>query len=82
MRKTLDDPMWVVGCIDHAGEIRARVCEPFGSSMHGEAESKGKRWRWNLWAQDWGPVLGCSQLTEEELFLVSDWLEKKGHKQA
>lgn len=78
-----DEPMWVVGCIDSYGEIRARVVKGGQSMTHTPSESKGKRWRWNIWGQEYhatrNPTL--DRLSGEETGLVSDWLERHGHKE-
>lgn len=75
--------MWVVGCIDSYGEIRARVVKGGASMTHAPSESKGKRWRWNIWGQEYhatrNPTL--DSLSKEELDLVSDWLVRHGHKE-
>lgn len=77
-----DDPMWVVGCIDSHGAIIARCVAGHQSVTHTPAESKGKRWRWNIWGQEYhctrNPTL--DRLSEEEYFQVTDWLERKGYK--
>jgi hypothetical protein len=77
---TNDDPMWVIGCIDSYGAIVGRAATSVENIMHGAAESKGKRWRWNIWGQDWCDTRNHDQLTDEEFLLVVDWLERKGYK--
>lgn len=73
------DSMWVVGCIDHAGAITARAAVGL-DSMHRRAESRGKRWRWCIWTQEFCAVRpGMGELTEEEIFIVMDWLVKNGY---
>lgn len=74
-----DDPMWVIGCIDAYGAIRARAVPSMGRIMHGPEESMGKRWRWNIWGQDWCATKTQDQLTDEELQIVKDWLVRRGH---
>jgi hypothetical protein len=78
-----DEPMWVVGCIDAYGSVRARVVPGDGDVMHRPDESKGKRWRFNIWANEFhatrNPTL--DHLTDEEYQIVSDWLIKHGHKE-
>lgn len=78
----VDDPMWVVGCIDSYGAITARVVTGNQSILHTVDESKGKRWRWNIWGQEFhstrNPTL--DRLSDEEFFIVEDWLVKHGHK--
>jgi hypothetical protein len=80
----VDDPMWVIGSIDHAGAIHARHAGSNGRVMHGLDESKGKRWRWNIWAQEYVATRNASheRLSHEECTIVDDWLEKKGYKKA
>lgn len=77
------DPMWVVGCIDSYGGITARPVSSDGDVMHTKSESKGRRWRWNIWGQEFhctrNPTL--NRLSDEEYEIVSDWLIKKGYKQ-
>lgn len=77
-----DDPMWVIGCIDSYGAITARAARGRDNIMHTPNESKGKRWRWCIWSQEYhatrNPTL--DDLSEEELFAVSDWLERNGYK--
>lgn len=77
-----DDPMWVVGSIDSYGAIHARVAKSGGSVMHTKAESNGKRWRWNIWGQEFhatrAPTL--DKLSDEEWTTVEDWLLRKGLK--
>lgn len=49
---------------------------------HLPSESKGRRWRWNIWGQEYhatrNPTL--DRLSKEEMDLVSDWLVRHGHK--
>lgn len=77
-----DDPMWVIGCIEHNGAITARIVNGRGRVMHGPEESKGKRWRWNIWGQEYTATRNPSndRLSEEELAIVDNWLEEKGLK--
>lgn len=72
----IDDPMWVIGCIDSNGAIRARHANFKGNIMHGSDESCGKRWRWNIWGQDFHAtrLRQLNELTAEESFLIIDWL--------
>ncbi len=78
-----DEPMWVIGCIDAYGAIRARVAAGHQNKLHGKEESVGKRWRWNIWGQEFyatrEPLL--NQLSDEEIVLVESWLEHHGHKE-
>lgn len=50
--------------------------------MHGPEESKGRRWRWNIWGQEFVATRNPAndQLSKEEYFTVCDWLERKGYK--
>lgn len=77
-----DDAMWVIGCIDSYGAIKARAASGGGDIMHGISESAGRRWRWNIWGQEFhstrNPTL--DKLSDEEFEIVSDWLVKKGFK--
>lgn len=79
-----DDPMWVVGCIDSYGAIIGREVSDDGDIMHRKEESKGRRWRWNIWGQEFhatrNPTL--DRLSQEEFEAVSDWLERRGYKKA
>lgn len=77
-----DDPMWIVGSIDAYRAIHARVVEGYASTTHTPAESIGKRWRWNIWQQEYTATRNASheRLTDEEYMVISDWLERKGYK--
>lgn len=77
-----DDPMWVIGCIDSYGAIHSRLARSTASLMHGPNESKGKRWRWNIWGQEFVATRNPThdQLTKEEYFDVCDWLERHEYK--
>ncbi len=77
-----DDLMWVVGCIDSYGAITARAVNGAGDVMHSANESRGKRWRWNIWGQEFIATRNPShdKLSEEEFETVCDWLIKKGFK--
>lgn len=74
--------MWVVGCIDYQGSISARAVKCNGDVMHRKEESKGTRWRWNVWGQEFIATFNPShnKLSSEELALVTEWLERKGFK--
>ena len=76
-----DKPMWVIGCIDSYGAILARS-DDGRQPMHRAAESRGKRWRWNVWQQKYGATQNFDELSTDERFSVSDWLERHGYKQA
>lgn len=86
LKRTYDvnDPMWIVGCVDSYGAITARVVNSFGNLMHTKEESRGKRWRWNIWGQEFhctrNPTL--DRMTDEEYQIVSNWLEERGYKKA
>ena len=77
-----DDPMWVIGCIDAYGAITARHAASKGRVMHSPDESRGKRWRWNIWGQEYTATRNgrLDDLNDEELAAVTDWLERKGYK--
>lgn len=79
----VDDPMWVVGCIDSYGAITARLVKGGQSITHTSVESAGRRWRWNIWGQEFhatrNPTL--DRLSAEEFDLVTNWLEHRGHKE-
>ena len=76
------DPMWVIGCIDSNGSITARHAEGGKNTMHTVNESRGKRWRWSIWGQEYQSTLRgrLDELTDDELAAVTDWLERKGYK--
>jgi hypothetical protein len=78
----VDDPMWVIGCIDSHGAIVARHATSGGNIMHGSSESRGKRWRWNIWRQEFFSTLRgrLDELTEDEHSAVVEWLERRGYK--
>jgi hypothetical protein len=83
-----DHPMMsVVGCIDSNGAITARACKDI--SGHRPEESRGKRWRFLVWSQEFNDLAPRSldeannlkamlQLNDEEHFAVCDWLIKHG----
>ena len=75
-----NDPMWVIGCIDSYGAIIARHAHGGQNYMHTLAESKGKRWRWNIWGQEYHQTATLDRLTDEEYIAVDTWLERKGYK--
>lgn len=77
-----DDPMYVVGCIDSNGAITARVVAGGGDVMHTKDESRGRRWRWNIWAQEFNATRNptLDHLTTEEFEIVNNWLVEHGHK--
>lgn len=72
--------MWVLGCIDSNGAIVAHATKE--GRTHTIEESKGKRFRWCIWTQDFNITFGGIKdaLTPEEYFAVCDWLIK--HKYA
>lgn len=76
------DPMWVIGSIDHAGAIHHRHALSGGDVMHGVNESNGKRWRWNIWGQEYTGTRNPShdRLSEEEQNIVDAWLVNHGYK--
>ena len=80
--------MSVVGCIDAHGAITARACKEIG--CHRPEESRGKRWRFLVWSQDFHALAPRTIeednnrrtmliLTEEEHFAVCDWLIRHGY---
>lgn len=77
-----DDPMWVIGCIDSYGAITARHAAGHQQVMHSSAESRGKRWRWNIWGQEFVATRNgrLDEMNDEELTAVTDWLERRGYK--
>lgn len=74
--------MWVIGCIDSHGAITARHAAGNGRLMHAPEESRGKRWRWNIWGQEYQATRNgrLDEMTDDELAAVTDWLERKGYK--
>jgi len=74
--------MWVIGCIDSNGAITARHAGGGQNLMHTPSESRGKRWRWNIWGQEYQATRNgrLDELTDDELAAVTDWLERKGYK--
>ena len=77
-----NDPMWVIGCIDSHGAITARHAGGGKDLMHTPSESRGKRWRWNIWGQEYHASRAgrLDELTDYELAAVTEWLERKGYK--
>lgn len=73
--------MWVIGCIDSRGAIAASP-DRIGRS-HRPEESRGKRWRWCVWSQEFS-VLATEHdtLSDDELFTVCDWLVQRGYADA
>lgn len=69
--------MWVIGCIDAHGAIFATPTKE--GRAHTAEESKGKRWRWCVWSQEFIniPCGAFHELTEEELFAVWNWLRSR-----
>ena len=81
LENDLPMPMWVIGYIDSYGAIDARmVTLDDTSTSHTLDLSRGHRWRWNIPDQNYMAPRGRSELTDEECFLVEDWLEKNGYK--
>jgi hypothetical protein len=81
MKDWWDHPsMWVIGCIDSYGAISAR--EDNGRNpFHELPESRGAKWRWNIWKQEWFMDGKVDNLTKEERVIVEDWLERHGYKE-
>lgn len=82
------EEMSVVGCIDSNGAITARASKEIGA--HRPEESRGKRWRFLVWSQDFHapPPRTIEEannprtmlvLTEEEHFAVCNWLIRHGY---
>ncbi len=72
--------MWVIGCIDANGAITANPSRE--GRTHSIEESKGKRWRWCVWSQEFidaGPRMTHPELSDEESFTVCDWLVRRGY---
>lgn len=69
--------MWVVGCIGHDGLIVATPLKE--GRTHTQEESRGTRWRWFVWEQDWKFLRANEFLTHEEELQVLDWLIERGY---
>jgi hypothetical protein len=71
--------MWVIGCIDSHGAIVARAMRDCGT--HTATESKGCRWRFCVWSQDFHATVGGARdiLNEDEYIAVCDWLIRHGY---
>ena len=76
---------FVVGCIYHNGHVRYRACYEGDSIEHTDAESNGKRWRWDVTEQrfDFFTLNSAkndfsTEMTEEEILIVVDNLVKNG----
>lgn len=78
--------MWVLGCIDAQGAIVANATKE--GRTHRLEESRGKRWRWCVWSQEFifaGPATKAEvnqppePLNDEENFAVCDWLIRHGY---
>jgi len=88
-RSWRDHPkLWVNGCIDCHGAIRATATVEI--EMHNLETSKGKRWRFNIAAQDMMSLAPRTEeeannriklltLNDEEYFAVCDWLIRNGY---
>lgn len=50
--------------------------------MHRPSDSIGKRWRWNIWAQEFLATRNPAhdKLNDEEWNLVTDFLTRKGYR--
>lgn len=67
--------MFVIGCIDSNGAITAHAVRE--GRTHSPEESRGARFRWCIWSQEFCDVFGgTARMTEEEFFAVKDWLIK------
>lgn len=72
------DIMWVIGCIDANGAITANPSRE--GRTHRPEESKGKRWRWCVWSQEFCDVfMGGQAFTDDEIFAVWEWLRKRDY---
>lgn len=70
--------MWVIGCIDSNGAIVASPSKE--GRTHRPEESRGKRWRWCVWSQEFCDVFaGTGHLLDEEVFAIREWLIKRGY---
>jgi hypothetical protein len=79
--------MSVTGCIDSNGAITARASTSI--RVHGPAESRGRRWRWLIWSQEFAEVrpantaeannMSAMHMTREEVFAVWDWLRRNDY---
>jgi hypothetical protein len=79
-KNNLPTPMFVIGYIDSYGAIEARLVTIDDVSLsHTRELSRGRRWRWCIPEQEYMAPRGRSELTDEECFLVEDWLEKNGY---
>lgn len=79
---------WVQGCIDSNGAISASASVFI--EAHSLTLSRGKRWRWNIHAQEMTPLaprtveeannrIKMLSLNDEEYFAVIDWLIRHGY---
>lgn len=78
---------YVMGCIDSYGEIRGKATRQM--ECHPPELSKGKRWRFCIWSQEFSIIMPKTLeeyndphskiLTDEEAFLVWNWLMEKGY---
>jgi len=73
-------PMWVIGTIDSNGAIRARASVGRNNPMHSAEDGPGRRWRWNVWGQDYHAVAGGhDNIGPEAALIVDDWLRNHGY---
>jgi len=75
----VDSPRWVVGSIDSYGAIEAKALSSNDHPFHSVETSRGLKWRWGIAEQMFVAPRGNSELTEEENFLVYDWLVKNNY---
>jgi hypothetical protein len=71
-------PMWAIGTIDSYGAIRGRWSNAGSVPFHSREDGGGRKWRYNIWAGEFCEVRTREELTEEEVNLILDWLDKKG----
>lgn len=73
------DKMWIIGCIDAHGAIVARAERDCGT--HTAAESKGRRFRFCVWSQDFHATIGGVKdiFNDDEYLAVCDWLIRHGY---
>jgi hypothetical protein len=79
LENNLPMPMYVIGYIDSYGVIEARMVTLGDASGHTKDLSKGHRWRWCIQDASYMAPRGKDELTDEEEFLVYDYLIKNGY---
>lgn len=76
-------PLWAVGYVDAYGAVHARGAgpgaDPSNSMFHSNAERlAGRPFRFNVWKQEYHPVLGDSRLSVEDYIFIENWLDSMG----